>query len=539
MSLTAALVGILSHVFYFRRGEHHLHGVFYLQLLVAVIIASVAFLVLAEHTLSTALSTTFHFVSSYLLGLYTSLLTYRIILHPLTPFPGPLLPRLSTVFTSTPHSHSLHLSLYNLHQKYGPYVRIGSSDLSIAHPDALEIVYGAGSRCKKGLNYELSMPTTSLQLMRDPEQHHVRRRVWSRAFSDRLLRGYELRMRDYRRRLVGRIRELAAENEPVDIRKWFDLYSFDVMGDLAFGEGFGSLERGEAHWAVRLLGITAGAVGMFLPAWLFYILARVPGAAGEFWRFVDFSGERLVQRFRNDPEIPDLSASLFAPLKGRDILDITEEERNTLYGDARLILIAGSDTTAGALSTIFYELLRNPAEIDKLRAELAPYLDNGTTEFPHSKIQHLEHLNGVINEALRLYPAVPSALQRITPPEGIVVDGTHIPGGVQIYTPMHTIGRSDLAYERPLEFIPERWYSRPDLVKNKNAFAPFSLGPFNCIGRPLALMNLRTTIAQLIMEFDIALAPGEDGKRFLDDSQDNFVYYFGKLDVVFTPRLTG
>lgn len=31
-------------------------------------------------------------------------------------------------------------------------------------------------------------------------------------------------------------------------------------------------------------------------------------------------------------------------------------------------------------------------------------------------------------------------------------------------------------YVYPNEFIPERWYSRPELVKNKNAFAPFSLG---------------------------------------------------------------
>jgi tryprostatin B 6-hydroxylase len=116
-------------------------------------------------------------------------------------------------------------------------------------------------------------------------------------------------------------------------------------------------------------------------------------------------------------------------------------------------------------------------------------------EFLHSKIAHLEHLNGVINEALRLYPAVPSALGRLTPPEGIIIDGVHIPGGTHILCPMYALARcmysagfhsrielekciAELAYERPHDFIPERWYKSPELVKDKTAFAPFSLGMF-------------------------------------------------------------
>jgi tryprostatin B 6-hydroxylase len=49
-------------------------------------------------------------------------------------------------------------------------------------------------------------------------------------------------------------------------------------------------------------------------------------------------------------------------------------------------------------------------------------------------------------------------------------------------------------------------------------------------------MNLRTTIARLVTEFDIKMAPGEDGSRFLGNAKDNFVFYFGDLDLVFTRR---
>ncbi|CEL00668.1 hypothetical protein ASPCAL00266 [Aspergillus calidoustus] len=147
-------------------------------------------------------------------------------------------------------------------------------------------------------------------------------------------------------------------------------------------------------------------------------------------------------------------------------------------------------------------------------AELAPYAKRASGEFTNSTIAHLDHLNGVIHEALRLYPAVPSYLQRKTPPEGIVIGGVHVSGNVSIISPLYTIGRSELAYARPDKFIPERYYSSPSLVREKATFMSFSAGEFNCVGWPLASMNLRTTVARLVMEFDMEFSPGEDGCRF-------------------------
>ncbi|KAL2848517.1 cytochrome P450 [Aspergillus pseudoustus] len=532
------LAGVFSHVVYFNKGEHHLYGPLYLKLFFTTVVGATAALSYTQKVAwITALTTVSELIGSYLLGLYGSLLVYRLFLHPLNKFPGPSGARISAFWLSLQlRNNNLHVKLVELHQRYGSFVRIGSSDLSVLSPKAIEIVYGPGSRCIKGTTYDLTRPSVSLQLMRDPEEHHVRRRIWSGAFSDKLIRGYEQRVRGYRKKLVDRFTEM--EGQPVNVKKWFNLYSFDVMGDLSFGKGFGSIERKEYHWAIRLLNATTDFVGLYLPAWAALLLTRIPGALSDFQKFLEFCGQQLMERFKNDPEIPDISSSLFVPLKGRGITEITPEEENLLYGDARLIVIAGSDTTSGALSAIFYELVRKPEEIEKLRAELAPYMekDQPHCEFFHSKIAHLDHLNGVINEALRLYPAVPSGLQRLTPPEGIVIDGTHIPGGMNIFCPLYALARSEMVYGRPLEFVPERWYKAPELVKDKSAFAPFSIGPFNCIGRPLALMNMRTTVARLIMEFDMKLAPGEDGSRFLGNAKDNFVFYYGDLNLVFTRR---
>ena len=109
----------------------------------------------------------------------------------------------------------------------------------------------------------------------------------------------------------------------------------------------------------------------------------------------------------------------------------------------RCLSHADSDTTASTLVSLFYELAHRPDEVEKLRAELAPFvnMDGGLGDFYDSEIGHLGHLNGAINEALRLYPAVPSGVPRIMPPEGITVNGVSIPGNTIVINPTLAMGR--------------------------------------------------------------------------------------------------
>ena len=124
-----------------------------------------------------------------------------------------------------------------------------------------------------------------------------------------------------------------------------------------------------------------------------------------------------------------------------------------ITGDARLIIVAGSDTTAATLTYIMYHLAKTPHLVTKLREELREmnYLPGSETEV--RAIQDAKYLNGVINEALRLHPAVPSGLLRLTPPEGINVEGTFIPGGVTISSPLYSMGRRKLITLLPFSFL--------------------------------------------------------------------------------------
>lgn len=86
-------------------------------------------------------------------------------------------------------------------------------------------------------------------------------------------------------------------------------------------------------------------------------------------------------------------------------------------------------------------------------------------------------------------------------------------------------------FPRANEFIPERWYSAPHLVKDKHATAPFSLGPWACIGKPFAMTNVRLTIATIVMRYDLSFAPGsaDPVADFEDGMHEHFSLQPGPL----------
>ncbi|GIC93734.1 cytochrome P450 monooxygenase ftmC [Aspergillus udagawae] len=513
--LLAGAVGVLSHQLYFKRGEHHLYPLRYL-LWYTVIISGTALALSTSQAVSPydSIKAAAGLVIAYLAGLYTSLILYRAHFHPLQHIPGPYGARISGLwFSFRLHRRPAYKVLHELHERYGPIVRVGPSNVSIIHPQAVSQIYGGRSACTKSSFYDNGHPMRSLHSYRSRTEHDQRRRVWSTGFSDARLRGYESRIRVYRQKLFDRLNAEQPHGN-IDISTWFNFYSYDVMGDLAFARSFGMLDTQSNHWAIDVLLSGIVPFGYYLPSWAFRCLVTVPSLSKDFHRFVGFATQTLVERMNTKVEIPDICASFLAFLKGKSP---TTDQFSLLMGDAMLVITAGSDTTATSLTSIVYELARHPEEVSKIRAELEPLTpDNPSSgEYLHNQIANLPHLNGFINETLRLHPPIPSVIPRDTPPEGLTINAngteTHIPGGVTVFCPQWVIGRSAEAYLEPLSFLPERWYKQPEYIKAREAYAPFSSGAYSCIGKPLALMNIRTTIARLVMTFDISFPESESG----------------------------
>lgn len=81
-------------------------------------------------------------------------------------------------------------------------------------------------------------------------------------------------------------------------------------------------------------------------------------------------------------------------------------------------------------------LAQHPKDAKKIHQELI------TVDVQDVKaVTALPHLNGAINEAMRLLPAVLTFVTRASPPEGMKVEGTFIPGNIKIAAPRYSIGR--------------------------------------------------------------------------------------------------
>lgn len=123
----AASVGLLSHIFYFVRGEHHQHTLQYLQILFYGFFPSSFILArLLQVPYAQAMQLGAILIGSYFTALWMSMLIYRAFFHRLNSFPGPRLAKLSKfyqVFTG------LRLDAFRrshaAHKQYGNFVRTG------------------------------------------------------------------------------------------------------------------------------------------------------------------------------------------------------------------------------------------------------------------------------------------------------------------------------------------------------------------------------------------------------------------------------
>jgi cytochrome P450 len=130
-------------------------------------------------------------------------------------------------------------------------------------------------------------------------------------------------------------------------------------------------------------------------------------------------------------------------------------------------------------------------------------------------LQELPYMNACIDEALRIFPPVPTGLTRTVPEGGDTVAGEHIAGGTTVSVYSWAATHSPDNFARPNEFVPERWLEGADGAPyagdRKEASQAFSLGPRGCIGKHLSYLELRLILANLLWYYDIQREELEDG----------------------------
>ena len=187
--------------------------------------------------------------------------------------------------------------------------------------------------------------------------------------------------------------------------------------------------------------------------------------------------------------------------------DIPESEKGTkrLTDEAMVILVAGSETTASTLAAIMYHLLADRALLSRLKDELASAMPDPNQLPVASKLDGLSLLNGIIQETLRLYPGATHRQDRVCPDEDLIYQSANgpqyvIPKGTAIGMTAPIINRHPDIYDRPNDFIPERYIKNPELRKYNMSF---SKGGRQCIGINLAYQELQSFTAGIFRRYDL------------------------------------
>jgi hypothetical protein len=162
----AAAIGVASHLLWFSRGEHHMLTPRYVQLFFAATLGTpIALVQLTSFSTLQAIGAVALITASYLTGLFTSLIIYRVYFAPTAKFPGPWQAGISTLwFMSTTGYDECYLRLERLHKQYGKFVRIGSNDLSITDPHVVDLAFGNHAVATKADWYDGSKPFDSMHV---------------------------------------------------------------------------------------------------------------------------------------------------------------------------------------------------------------------------------------------------------------------------------------------------------------------------------------------------------------------------------------
>jgi cytochrome P450 len=207
------------------------------------------------------------------------------------------------------------------------------------------------------------------------------------------------------------------------------------------------------------------------------------------------------------------------------------------------------------LTYLFWELAVHGEWQERLHTELSsqPEWQDGIPR--QQEVSDLPVLSAVINEALRLHPAAPASLQRETPAGGRVLNGFKIPPGVRprqmclicltltegqtvVSAQCYTTQRDPDVFRNPDIFLPERWLdTREQTSESKTLFMPFSLGPRACLGKNLAMLELKLITATFVRSFSVRAASTTTVESM--SMKDHFLVLpkGGTCDLIFERRL--
>ncbi|KAL5379312.1 hypothetical protein DPSP01_008584 [Paraphaeosphaeria sporulosa] len=446
----------------------------------------------------------------------------RVYFHPLSGYPGPRLWASSRIpYVLSLLCGNLNSDMLRFHEFYGPVVRLAPNKLSFATEEAWRDIYmhrRGHSEAKKDTIWYMApegMPP-NIVTTADIQIRARMRRLLSTSFNAQSLLDQAPVLEEYADKVIDRLSEIYRDNTSqgkatvVNMLDWTNFYTMDIIGDLAMGESFHCLDQSSYHPWVKTLCmffkgmIIAAAVRFFPGGWLL-LQALIPKKLREQQKQrTEFTNAKIRQRVELKTRRPDFLSPFLREM------EVSPEKMSLgeIQSTFGVILVAGSETTATTLVGCLYRLASNVTTQEKLWSEVQHFQSNQAIAVESTR--NLEYLDAVLNESLRLCYAIPGGLPRIVPEKGDTYAGHFVPGGTSISIRPHVLIHSEKYFKNAWTFAPERWLpneKRPEEFANDNLSAsqPFSVGPTGCIGKPLALAEMKVMLAKLLWNFRLSM----------------------------------
>ncbi|OAG01780.1 cytochrome P450 [Paraphaeosphaeria sporulosa] len=482
---------------------------------------------------------------------------YNAFFHPLARFPGPKAwsaSRIPYLFTLVTGQNSFRIKA--LHDEYGPVVRVAPNELHINDPRAWNDIYMRKDSEIRPPQWGMRPPgIESYNVISGVGSDHGRfRKALGMAFSEEAVKEYEPTVRSYFNKFTARIDELIAKNKGsavVDMVKWSNFTTFDIIGELAWSKSYDCLDTGAGH---AIMGVLSHFQGVIIAAAITYypwinnaLMAITPRSAFEDLKMIFNDGhERLQNRIKHGPSgHPDVLGHLAEYNKQNPTAKITDDE---IEQNVFSCLVAGSECLTTAFSGAFHYLLVYPSKLKRAQEEVRAAFSSEAS-INATDAAKLEYLNAVIEESLRLCPPLPDMLRRQLPSEApTTIAGRVIPPNTVVSVSCYSMFRSASHFSSPDTFAPERFLKSadesekwsPDSPLNHNdmaAFKPWGVGPRECPAQPLARLEMRLFLAVLLYRYDLKVAEGSYLTKWT--SQQVFeTWQKDPLNVEFSPAVS-
>lgn len=405
-------------------------------------------------------------------------------------------------------------TIFSLHQRLGPVVRLGPNEISVNSSSGLRTIYAGGfEKHRSYFDWFVNYGTPNLASMLKRDAHSTQKRMISHVYSKLYLHNSQdlqtLSKILLFKRFLPILHVASQVDKPVDVLSLAEALGMDFTSGYLFGSANGTnfLENVayRNHW-LELYSV-------------FKYQHPKERASGEIenWCFSMCEAAEALETSEKSVDIPSTKPVVYGRLfRGLEKSILSSEQRNVVIASEMLDhLIAGHETSAITITYLMYELSRRPSLQRRLRHELhslSPPLihsigsevglndaTDGLDYLPTSiSIDRLPFLNAILQETLRLYAAAPASQPRVTPFSSVqtTIEGyRNIPGGVTVSSSAYCLHRNPEAFPEPEKWLPDRWLEaeKDKRVERKRWFWAFGSGGRMCLGSNFAMQGMLRT----------------------------------------------